>query len=625
MGSAAVIKIGPHGGHIVGFKDGKPVYAHEAPDLGMAFNPMMGSPGAAAQLLGLTVKVHPTEHDKVQISWRDATHAKAAAAMAAHWPPGTRTAKTPIGGYAIVPRAWAEKLAPPPAKAKAEPKPKPAAQPPVAVPPTTVPIYGAGAFDPKKKYAVITRDSGGHATVYLFGKASEQKDHHQAMQVVAFSGSKAVKSVGSAKLATDLAPTAQEMAAFIVHGMSQTPNGAPFSVTFEAPAAPLHAGAGGMSIGGGVPAAPELPAGIAKAGIKPVDKATLKNPITSWTDSPGHPVIADGELATLVGWEVTGAPPQRTGKLVVQSKAGALKALPQGKVKSAQVATNAPWHHPDVKVWKADAAAKVMSGILDQKVAGMGVTFKDVFSAVHAEGAPCFVVGGFVRDAIIGEQAKDDDMGIGVSLEKVEQIAKTKGWWFTPPGPGGLVKFGDPKAELFLEGKVILGANAAPEKVDPGAPTSAGADLHVENINRDFTMNALWYDPHNNTIVDPTGRGVEDTLTKTLRIPVPKGQWDTWAKGNPGVCGRYWKFIARGYKPADEETRQFLIAAAKKYYGSGVATVGNFKNKMMIQKGIMNDKKDAGAKAKVAKFRAAVVADMGAAFYDKFYGTHEPA
>jgi hypothetical protein len=122
-----------------------------------------------------------------------------------------------------------------------------------------------------------------------------------------------------------------------------------------------------------------------------------------------------------------------------------------------------------------------------------------------------------------------------------------------------------------LEGKCINGYNNGKFEIkstkNKSIPICIGTDLYAENICRDFTVNSLWYDPINETVIDPTSKGIQDTIKKILRIPVSKKdqKQEWWFKGNPSKILRYWKFIARGYTP-DEETQKFVIEKAKKVY-----------------------------------------------------------
>lgn len=532
-----IIKVGPHGGKIVAFHNGQPVYAHEAPDLGIHHeNVQPGSPFAAGEAAGLSVRIHPSEHDKVQIAW---THAHAPAAEAwvkAHpLPPGSSAGKSSRGGHATVPRAWAEK------GAQTAP-----AQAPAAAKPPHAPKAPAGTVA--------------------------------------------------------AAPP-------------------PPPVTQAATAAPAP------------PSATTVPEVVAKAGIAPVEKASLKNPLAKWQDSPRHPVTAAGKKGELVGWETKGTPPIKTGKLVVRFPGigplgGFVAAYPVHEVTPEHTTPNAPWHGDGVKVWKADAAVASMKDTLKQKAPGQGgKTMAGILQTIRDAGVPVYAMGGFVRDALQGKASKDIDLGFGCDASEIVSLAMKKGIAFEHPGPGGLVKLGykDDSGVPPLEGKALFGLNADRVPVVANAPKSTDGDLEMENTYGDFAHGRLWYDPVNDAIVDPTGHGVEDALTHTLRIPVPEEQWDGWVKGSPAKIWRYWKFRARGEQPLDEKTRQFFIASAKKYYGSGSEWTDAGKTSAAMKMGILaGDPYSADAPKKLKAFKDAVVEDMGAAWWNTHWAPHVP-
>lgn len=140
-------------------------------------------------------------------------------------------------------------------------------------------------------------------------------------------------------------------------------------------------------------------------------------------------------------------------------------------------------------------------------------------------------------------------------------------------------------------------------------PQCFGTDLVGENICRDFTCNSLWYDLINECVIDPIGKGqgIKDALNKVLRIPVKEKYRDFWAKGNPSKIMRYYKFLQKGYKPADESTRQFIIKMANKF------SDGEMECKNQLIKGVMNSKTDAAALKKKEEFLELLKKDVGSA------------
>lgn len=513
MSAQAVIKIGPHGGKIVGFHNGKPVYAGSPEAAKLTHQAPEGSPALHAHHHDLVVAVHPTQHDHLQVAIRGPgaqTKMEAWAKASGGLPAGSHITSSSIGAHAIVPRAWAEKGTAP------------------SVPAPTPP---APAAPPKKR---------------------------------------------------------------------------PPEPSAVSPV-------------------------LAQAGVTAASKADLSNPVKKWQDSPRHPVTVGGKKGLLVGWHTEGAPPSKTGKLVVLYPGagplgGFLSAHHPSEVTPDHGEPNAPWHNEDVKVFKSEAVTAGIKATLAQAAPGQkGKTMAEVIDTIRDTGVPVYLMGGFVRDALQGKESKDIDLGFGADAGEIVSIAMKKKLAFEHPGPGGLVKLGKPDGSGVppLEGKALFGVNADRVKIT-GAPSSTGSDLHAENIYGDFCHGRLWYDPVNDTIVDPTGHGVEDALTHTLRIPVPKEQWEAWANGSPAKIWRYWKFVARGDKPADEDTRQFIVKKAKEFYGSGSQWVSPSATSAAMWKGIMAESKGPASKKKLADFKAAVIADMGAEWYGKHFAPYEP-
>jgi hypothetical protein len=260
---------------------------------------------------------------------------------------------------------------------------------------------------------------------------------------------------------------------------------------------------------------------------------------------------------------------------------------------------------------------------LSQNIEGLAnVTFIEVINEIFKNCIPVFIVGGAVRDVVdrvengfendlktIIDSIKDIDLGFGECAENVYDLAQRKNWLCSKSN-SGLLSFGNTQATLFLEGKSICGLNGDINKIYPKNPDCIGTNLYYDLICRDFIINSLCYDPINKTVVDASGTGLDDIRKKILRIPVPKENWENWVKGNQTKLIRYFKFIARDYKPADNETRDFIIRRAKEY-GSKDKKKGLSDCDLQLRIGIMNRRNDETSKEKTRKFRDAVIADMG--------------
>ena len=139
-----------------------------------------------------------------------------------------------------------------------------------------------------------------------------------------------------------------------------------------------------------------------------------------------------------------------------------------------------------------------------------------VIDAFHRQGAVCVVVGGFVRDSILGIDSKDIDIEIFNidSYETMSEILK-------PFGSANLVgkSFGVLKMSLNsyeidfslprLEKKVSRGHRGFEITLDPSLAFQEAAKR------RDFTINAIGYNIQTKTILDPYN-GVKDLKNKTL-------------------------------------------------------------------------------------------------------------
>lgn len=365
------------------------------------------------------------------------------------------------------------------------------------------------------------------------------------------------------------------------------------------------------------------------------DKQALKCAAKDIFHSPNHRITftdpSDNSTQTgyLCGWEWTDVC-RRTGQVVVWSKSRRL-VLPTSEVKSTGDPIAAPWFRPSVHVYKSEIAAGIMDTIFKKQVLGLKATFNDIFQKMFDNGIAVFVVGGAIRDVLQGMQAgdiNDIDMSFDCSARELEDLAKKEGWQPVSVRPSsGLVQLGTvTPGQLYLEGKHIFGHNSDTLVTSPGVRCS-GADLTLELFCRDFTVNALFYDPINRTIVDISGCGVQDATNKILRIPVEQSMWETWVNGNPSKLLRYYKFMSRGYTPACEETRKFIMrkwqeltcpdtAADRqphqdKYHPTSPCYLTP--RLLRILYGNLKPKEQAG-------FKQAMEADLGADFFKKHFG-----
>ncbi len=118
-----------------------------------------------------------------------------------------------------------------------------------------------------------------------------------------------------------------------------------------------------------------------------------------------------------------------------------------------------------------------------------------------------FVVGGAVRDAILGKSPKDFDLATDAKPDEVLQIAKKGGLKTVEVGKQfGVVIVGGHEIATFRKD---IGKGRRPSSVDY-------TDIEGDVKRRDLTINALFYDMDRGEIVDLVG-GIADLKKKKIR------------------------------------------------------------------------------------------------------------
>lgn len=184
---------------------------------------------------------------------------------------------------------------------------------------------------------------------------------------------------------------------------------------------------------------------------------------------------------------------------------------------------------------------------LDLRVLEPGLlrAVRDIASLVKAAGGRALIVGGAVRDLVLGETAvKDIDLEVfGLPADKLQALLAAD-YPFDPCGISfGVLKIKGFDIDVSLprrESKRGEGHRAFEIKSDPGLTVREAAER------RDFTVNAMYYDPLAEVFEDPYG-GLADLERRILRHVSPKFVED------PLRVLRGVQFIARfDLKPAPE-------------------------------------------------------------------------
>lgn len=188
---------------------------------------------------------------------------------------------------------------------------------------------------------------------------------------------------------------------------------------------------------------------------------------------------------------------------------------------------------------------------------------EDIFAILaQYEGSKSYVVGGAIRDMLIGKKAKDFDIVTNVPIDYSKAAFETAGWVVNETGKVFLV------LSITKDGKQYEVANfrkdgvyldgRRPEKVEVGT-------IEEDAQRRDFTINALYYNYGTGELLDPTGLGFNDIKLRVLRfIGKPKDR----IQEDYLRIFRYYRFLARGFMPDPKSLR-----ACREYFNEGYPKV----------------------------------------------------
>ncbi len=150
--------------------------------------------------------------------------------------------------------------------------------------------------------------------------------------------------------------------------------------------------------------------------------------------------------------------------------------------------------------------------------------FEIISETAKELGFPTYVVGGYVRDRLIGRPSKDMDIVcIGSGIQLAQEIA---GKLRPMPQVAVFKRFGTAMLkheDLEIE---FVGARKESYRADSRKPSIEDGSLEDDQNRRDFTINALAVSLNDNdfgTIVDPFD-GLTDLENKILRTPLEPGK-----------------------------------------------------------------------------------------------------
>lgn len=174
----------------------------------------------------------------------------------------------------------------------------------------------------------------------------------------------------------------------------------------------------------------------------------------------------------------------------------------------------------------------------------------DIARAVRDGGGRAFIVGGWVRDRLLGRSSKDVDVEVfGMSADRLRGLLELFGRVDTVGEQFTVYKIGD--IDVSLPRRESRAGRGHRGFVVTGDPALSPVDAARR---RDFTINAMSFDPLTEQIVDPFG-GERDLGARVLRVVDPA----TFADDSLRVL-RALQFAARFELTVDPSTKALARA-----------------------------------------------------------------
>jgi poly(A) polymerase len=161
-----------------------------------------------------------------------------------------------------------------------------------------------------------------------------------------------------------------------------------------------------------------------------------------------------------------------------------------------------------------------------------------VLYRLHQNDYVAYLVGGSVRDLLLGRRPKDFDIGTSAHPYQVKRLFKNC-WIIGRRFRLAHVRYGPKTIEVATFRRLLSAAElaAADEPEAPESAESADRLIHRDNtfgtpeedaFRRDFTINALFYDIGTFSIIDYTGglRDLHDGVVRSIGDPIERFQED---------------------------------------------------------------------------------------------------
>lgn len=211
---------------------------------------------------------------------------------------------------------------------------------------------------------------------------------------------------------------------------------------------------------------------------------------------------------------------------------------------------------------------------MDLKELKLSNTLLELFLHVQSQTDNVYLVGGCVRDLVLGKSPKDFDLVTNCDLDKLKKLLSANGWSITDAGENFLVTIASKNGEQFeialyrKDGTYSDGRR--PDFVEIG-------DINSDAERRDLTINALYFNPFTKELLDPTNKGLADIDNRLIRM---NGKADDRIKEDKLRIMRVYRFSNQLQFAIEKNT----LKACRKYFNDMYSQVKPERIKNEIEK-----------------------------------------
>jgi poly(A) polymerase len=184
---------------------------------------------------------------------------------------------------------------------------------------------------------------------------------------------------------------------------------------------------------------------------------------------------------------------------------------------------------------------------LDRPICSIsGISARDFCSLFEAEGINTYIMGGAVRDWIVGRSARDIDIMVDVSLGRVLDVIApiTKNLKLDAKPHYGLMYAKGDLGDVDLNSMRDCDDIGESKDVDD-VFFRPGSSLTKDAPHRDFSFNSFYYCYSDQNIINHFPDSLDDLLSGTLRLITDERKLNVDYR----VTIRILQFMARGYTP----------------------------------------------------------------------------